>query len=456
MKATATLDAGSSPGDVLDVLGVGFGPSNLALAIALHERSTVTAAGRPPRALFIERQQGFGWHPGMLIDGANLRVSYLKDLVTMRDPTSGFSFLNYLSQTGRLPAFINKSTMYPSRVEFNDYLSWAARQLQHMVAYGLEVTGARPVLEDGDVRYLDVVAQQPGSGRPVTYRTRNVVVATGLGPRLPLDAPRSPRIWHSSELMQRLGGLDDDQEQTFVVEGAGQSAAETAEYLHRRFRRARVYCVFSRFGYSPADDSAFVNGIFDPASVDLFHSSPAAVRQLLLDYHANTNYSVVDSDLITTLYDRWYEETVAGPQRLIMRNLSRVAQVTEGGQGLEVRLQYLPDNSFATVPAHWLIYATGYRPRDPLEVLGEAGSFCKSGESGAVQVDRGYRVVTTGRMSCGIYVQGAAEATHGLASTLLSTVAVRAGEIAGAIEAATADTAAGGSRAAAPAAATHA
>ena len=425
--------ADSPASDVLDVLGVGFGPSNLALAIALDERSKPGPSARPLRAAFIERQERFGWHRGMLITGANLQVSYLKDLVTMRDPTSDFTFVSYLHQMGRLPAFINQKNPYPSRIEFNDYLSWAASRLAHMVTYGLEVVDARPVPQDGDVRCIEVIARHTADGRLVTYRTRNVVVATGLEPHLPPDAPRSPRAWHSSEMVPRLAGIEDDAEQTFVIVGAGQSAAEAAEYVHRRFRRARVHCVFSRYGYSPADDSPFVNGIFDPATVDLFYRSPPEVQQLFFDYHANTNYSVVDNDLITMLAQRAYEESVAGPPRLIIRNLSRLTQVRESGHGLDVRLQYLPDGSITRVHADHLIYATGYRPRNPLSILGEVGNYCKIGPSASLRVDRSHRVITTGQMHCGIYIQGATEATHGIAETLLSTVAIRAGEIADAI-----------------------
>ncbi|MGE0300190.1 MAG: SidA/IucD/PvdA family monooxygenase, partial [Pseudonocardia sp.] len=39
---------------VLDLVGVGFGPSNLAHAIALAER------GNPVTAAFVERQERFG------------------------------------------------------------------------------------------------------------------------------------------------------------------------------------------------------------------------------------------------------------------------------------------------------------------------------------------------------------------------------------------------------------
>ncbi|HEV3380519.1 MAG TPA: SidA/IucD/PvdA family monooxygenase [Trebonia sp.] len=433
LAAESRRGADGAPDEVYDVVGIGFGPSNLALAIALEEQACQPAPDRPVRAVFIERQDRFGWHPGMLIDGANMQVSFLKDLVTMRDPTSDFSFLSYLQHVGRLPDFINQKNVYPSRIEFNAYLSWAAGRLRHRAAYGLEAVGASPVLRDGEVRYIDVLARRAADGCVLTYRTRNLVVAAGLEPRLPPDSLVSPRAWHSAGLLARLRDVPADRVQTFVVVGAGQSAAEVVEYVHRRFPLARVHSVFSRYGYSPSDDSPFVNGIFDPDTVDLFFSAPPEVKDQILGYHSNTNYSVVDIDLINVLSQRSYEERVAGEQRLIMRNLSRVVAARETSAGLAVQLQYLPDASVTSVAADWLIYATGYRPRDPLALLGEVGSYCKAGPGQSLRVARDHRVVTAEGMRCGIYLQGATEATHGLSSTLLSTTAIRAGEIASAV-----------------------
>ena len=220
-----------------------------------------------------------------------------------------------------------------------------------------------------------------------------------------------------------------------MVVGAGQSAAEAAEYLHRRFLRARSIPCSPRYGYSPADDSPFVNAIFDPATVDLFFNAPDEVKDLLFGYHSNTNYSVVDADLITELHRRVYAELVAGDRRLIMRNLSRIVATRPAGAGLDVDIKYLPDGSITSVHADWLIYATGYRPASPLSVLGKLSSYCKIQPNQSVRLDRDHRIVTSERMRCGIYVQGAAEATHGISSTLLSTTAIRAGEIAESIAA---------------------
>jgi L-ornithine N5-oxygenase len=420
---TQTLDVPMT--QTLDVLGIGFGPSNLALAIALQQRGV--------RSAFIERQEHFGWHPGMLIDGATMQVSFLKDLVTMRDPTSDFSFLAYLHEKDRLAAFINCKDIYPSRVEFHDYLCWAADRLRHRVIYGMKAVDAIPVLTDGEVRHIDVVARRVADGSEVRYRTRNIVVAAGLEPRLPADVPDLPQVWHSSELLHRIHEIRPDGEPAFVVVGAGQSAAEVVEYLHRQFDGARVHSVFTRYGYSPADDTPFVNAIFDPEAVDLFYEASDEVRDLMLGYHANTNYSVVDADLITELHRRTYQELVNGEQRLIVRKLSRVVGARPAGQAVEVDIKYLPDGSVTPVRADRLIYATGYRPRDPLSVLGQISSYCKAEDGKPLQLERDHSIVTSEPMRCGIYVQGIGEATHGISSTLLSTTAIRAGEIADSI-----------------------
>lgn len=419
-----------SEDEVFDVVGVGFGPSNLALAIALEEGVGRPAGSPPLRAVFLERQEQFGWHTGMLIEGATLQVSFLKDLVTMRDPTSDFSFLAYLHQMGRLAAFINTKDAYPSRVEFHAYLNWAADRLADRVGYGLEVVGATPVLDGEDVEYVDVTARRIADSVLVRYRTRNLVIAAGLEPRLPKEAPASSRVWHSSALLHRLDEVPADEPQTFVVVGAGQSAAEIVDYLHRRFSQGQVHSVFARYGYSPADDTPFVNAIFDPDTVDLFYNAPETVKDLMHGYHANTNYSVVDTDLIASLHRRAYQELVTGERRLIMRNLSRVTAVRDNGTSVDVDIEYFPDGQVTTVRADRLIYATGYRPRSPLTMLGEVSSYCKVEQNQAVRLERDHRIVTSERMRCGLYVQGAEEASHGLSATLLSTIASRAGEIA--------------------------
>ena len=77
---------------IYDLIGIGFGPSNIALAITLDEKKQ---AGHHVESFFIEKQPSFAWHANMMLDNAHMQVSFLKDLATMRNPSSHFTFVNY-------------------------------------------------------------------------------------------------------------------------------------------------------------------------------------------------------------------------------------------------------------------------------------------------------------------------------------------------------------------------
>lgn len=422
----------SGPDSVYDVLGIGFGPSNLALAIALHEHSAKSPDGERLRVGFLERQPRFGWHRGMLIDDATMQVSFLKDLVTMRDPTSDFSFLCYLRDRDRLVDFLNLKTLFPLRIEFHDYFEWAAARVAHLVEYSAEVVAVRPVTENGEVRFFDVLSRDPAAPeRRTVRRTRSLCVATGLEPHLPPGAALTERIWHNSELLLRVDQLrrSGGPVRRAVVLGAGQSAAEAVDYLHRSFPDAEICSVFAKYGYTPADDSPFANKIFDPEAVDLYYGAPRDVKQSLFDYHRTTNYSVVDMELIESLSRTMYQEKVQGRQRLRMMNVSRIREVEAHTDEVEVTVEFLPTGEREILAADLLVYATGYRPQGIGDNLGEIGKLCLRDDEDALQVGRDHRVATAPHVTADIYLQGATEHTHGLTSTLLSTTAVRAGEI---------------------------
>lgn len=420
-----------------DLIGIGFGPSNLGLAIAVEEHNR-SRHGPAINAHFLEKQAGFGWHRGMLIDDATMQVSFLKDLVTLRNPGSDFSYLHYLQCRGRLIDFINHKTLFPLRVEFHDYLEWAADRLSTYASYGTEVIAVEPVWADRQVEHLQVLARQGED--LVSFRARNVVLALGLAPNLPPGVLPSDRTWHNLEMLPRTAELAGrpaaEQPKRLLVVGAGQSAAETVAYLHRSFPEAQVCSVFARYGYTPADDSPFANRIFDPAAVDLYYDAAPGVKQMLFDYHRNTNYSVVDMELIEQIYATVYREKVLGAERLRMLNASRVVQTRETADGVSVTVECLPTGELTELACDAVVYATGYRPADAGALLGSAASLCQRDDEGNLRLGRDYRVVTDPRVSAGIYLQGGTEHSHGITSTLLSNTAVRAGEIVQAVLAA--------------------
>lgn len=423
---------GTAQPPVHDILGIGFGPANLALAIAVREHNEKVPDTDRLNTVFLEKQGRFGWHRDMLIDGATMQVSFLKDLATMRDPGSRYGFLAYLHNRGRLVDFINHQSFFPSRIEFHDYLEWAAADFADEVAYGETATAVSVRRCDGE-SFFQVTSHRTREPDRTTVRlARNIVLAPGLTPRLPPGAGESKRVWHSSGFLSSLDTLSGTEPRRLVVVGAGQSAAEITEYLHRRFEAAEVCAVFERYGYSPADDSPYANRIFDPEAVDRYFHCDDDLKRRLLDYHANTNYAVADLDLVKELYRRSYQEGVRGPRRLRVLNVSRVLATADLGDRVDVTVRDLPSGTTTHLTADAVVYATGYRPTDLRPLLSGVARHVEWDPRGRPRVARDYRLRESGKPSPlpgGIFLQGGTEHSHGISSSLLSVCAVRAQEI---------------------------
>ena len=437
-----------------DIIGIGFGPANLSLAIALRD---AVGDGPPrPSLRFIERQAEFGWHRAMMLPGADMQISFVKDLVSLRDPTSPFSFLNYLHVKGRLSTFLNLKTFNPSRVEYNDYLAWAADHFSDVVAYGESVEAVRPETRDGRLAAF-VVEARDGTGARRLRRCRHLIVAAGGDPAIPepfAAHTRGGRVihtaWYLPGIARALGAprLDGPEIRVLVV-GAGQSAVEIATDLGARYPRALIDLAIRGPALKPADDSPFVNEIFDPAAVDRIHDAPAPVRADLIAAHRATNYAVVDADLIQDFYATLYEQEVSGVTRYRLRRNTRVVALEavqevgqeagqKGGQGAahepgpEGLCATLRDDVAGTEvrqPYAVVICATGYRRPPVPAILDPVRPFM----DGAA-VDRHYRLpLVRAEPRVSLHLQGFSEPTHGLTETLLSILPVRAGAIAATI-----------------------
>ncbi len=424
--------------ETYDVVGIGFGPSNLSLAIAMEEyRANGPENPENPEngvsSVFFERQSSFGWHRNMLLPSATMQISFLKDLVTFRNPTSSFSFVSYLHASGRLPQFVNNQDFFPTRQEFHQYLEWAQARVADRIVYGAEVTSIR--LPSDDPRRTDRLRLEvaDGTGRDRVVEARNVVISTGLVPSMPVGTERDERVWHSSEFLEKFGRMNPADLRRVAVVGAGQSAAEITRFLYDELPHAEVYAVIPSYGYSVADDTPFANQIFDPAAVDDYYFGTEQTRDAFWRYHRNTNYSVVDDEVIRDLYRRSYDEDVRGLNRLRFLNLSRVTAVKRSGAETRVSLQVGPDAEVRELDFDALVCATGYQAMEPTGLLGELDRHCLRDEEGRYRVERDYRLVTDPALRCGIYLQGGTEHTHGLTSSLLSNLAVRSGEIADSI-----------------------
>lgn len=405
----------------VDVVGIGFGPSNLALAIAIEEHNVTAEPGQQVSARFFDKQERFGWHRGMLLPGSTMQVAFLKDLVSQRNPRSAYSFINYLHERGRLTDFINRQDFFPLRVEFHDYLAWAADRVDIEVHYGTEVTTVR---HDDDA----FVVEYAGGA----VRARNIVLGGGLRAKLPAGVIAGPRVFHNHQVLDRFAELPELRHKRFAVIGAGQSAAEVAEFLHER-TDAEVHAVYSKYGYTPADDSPYANRIFDPNAVDEYFSSEPAWRERLMHYHRYTNYSAVDPVLIKSLYNREYTERVLGERRFFVHGSTEITDIAATDDEVTVDVLQRMTGERTRLECDAVIFATGFEPLPMSAMLGELAEQCHSDQHGQPVLDRLYRVATDDTVPGQIFVQGNTEHSHGLTATLLSNVAIRSGEIVGAL-----------------------
>jgi L-ornithine N5-oxygenase len=173
--------------------------------------------------------------------------------------------------------------------------------------------------------------------------------------------------------------------------------------------------------------------VFDPDAVGEYYFGTERTREAFWRYHRNTNYSVADSDVITDLYQRSYDEDVAGEARLQFLNLTRISGAKQAREKVCVSLSSLVDGHPQELEVDAVVCATGYGAMDPTSLLGDLDQYCLRDEQGRYRVQRDYRIVTGSGLRCGIYLQGGIEHSHGLTASLLSNTAVRGGEIADAI-----------------------
>lgn len=394
-----------------DVVAIGAGPANLSLA-ALAE----PVAGL--RVTVLERSPEVRWHRGMMVPDATLQVSPLKDLVTLVDPTSRYSFLNFLRERRRIYRALIAHRNAVSRREFEQYYAWVATHLES-VQLGRTV---QSVDHDGE----SFVVRDSSTVR----RARAVVIGVGQTPSVPECAQPhlGARVFHSSDYLRRrdeLAGRD------VLVVGGGQSAAEIAYDLIRD--RARLPRQLSWLGgrraFAPLDDSPFANELFTPGYSRHFALLPANERAELLDTQLLASDGISEP-LIQRIYERLYELDYVEPEQVLTHRLiagGRLEQLRSAGERYLATVRVNGGSQVLELSADVVVLATGYRPGIPDFLAPLRHRLDLDGESYRTGAD--YAVAWDGPAEHRIYVQNASRAVHGVADPNLSLVAWRSAMI---------------------------
>ncbi|WP_428828849.1 MULTISPECIES: lysine N(6)-hydroxylase/L-ornithine N(5)-oxygenase family protein [Bacillus] len=339
---------------MMDVIGIGIGPANLGLAALLEEYEDVTCC-------FFEQETEFAWHPGMLIKGTDLQVSFLADLVTMANPRSKYTFLNYLHESNRLHRFYTFEQFDIPRREFNEYLSWVAGELDSC-QFGMKVEEVTDC-EDG---YL-VKVRRLKDGVLSEYRAKHVVLGTGSKPMIPVDVPEAalPHVTHSSRYVDQQKELHEAE--TVAVIGSGQSAAEIFLDLLQHQKKGKQLSWFTRSSeFRELETAELGQELFTPKYVEYFHSLPYEERMNTLPRLAGLRNGI-DASTLSHIYQELYHRSVSGeePSVLIQPMTELEAIHMEDEQQLELHLKQWQLKKEKKITADHVVLATGYTPNIP-------------------------------------------------------------------------------------------
>lgn len=404
----------------VELLAIGSGPSNLALAVCLEEMAPEIAR----RSVILEAHQSVAWQRGMLLPWTQSQVSFVKDLVTLRNPRSQFSFLNYLHQNGRLDSFVNMGSFTPYRIEISGYLAWVARSLPTVrLEYGKRAVRIDPVRSNGEAITGWEVRTQDGS----TISARSLAIGIGRDAHVPevFKALPGERVVHSTRYSERIGSLDPQKAHRIVVIGGAQSAAEMLWAAHQGLPKSTCTMVMRSIGLNAYETSRFTNELYYPSFTDEFyHAQPEAKLQLLAEMH-RTNYSGLAPATIDSLYRQLYLEQLMEAQRLHFITMSDVVDAQMAGQDVVLTLANRRTGAVSELVCDVVLLGTGFSKEMPALVR----QLAESAGLDEIRVSREYRLALPESSTASVYLQGVNEATHGIADSLLSVLAIRTGEI---------------------------
>ncbi|MFS0786000.1 SidA/IucD/PvdA family monooxygenase [Shouchella sp. 1P09AA] len=341
--------------ETLDVIGVGIGPFNLGLAALMEEKTTLKSA-------FFDETNVFQWHPGMLLDGTDLQVPFLADLVSFANPMSQYSFLNYAHVHDRLMSFFFFNRFDVPRKEYNAYCHWVVTQLNNC-HFGKKVV---------DVQYVksDACYQVTVEDRDKTehFYCKHLVVGTGSEPIVPADIEGglNEDIIHSSS----YGFYEKEikKAQSVTVIGSGQSAAEIFyKLLDDQLEEEYELSWFTRSpGFFQLEDSKLGQELFSPTYIDYFHNLTYEQREEALPLLGNLRNGVQQKTL-HKIYDKLYHRSIETNQSpALIQAAIEINQVetSKSGDYLLSGKQWQEDQSF-THRSEKIIFATGYKPHIP-------------------------------------------------------------------------------------------
>jgi L-ornithine N5-oxygenase len=413
---------------IFDVVGVGFGPANLSLAIAFEELYPHISAQ------FFESEAGTDWQSGMMVDRANIQHTPINDLVTLRNPRSKYTFINYLF--GRLFEHFDLDLEYPLRSEYAHYVKWVAGHFESQVSYGSRVTSIQPEIQDGRPVY------KLTSSSGAQCRGRILVIGTGRSPYIPAvlaqasasasgasgasggsaGSGESGRVIHLTRYLPTIERFAGRGPASVAVVGAGQSAIEILIDLVRRFPQLKVTSYIRHFAYRLKDTNPFMEACIFPEHISKFYHMSWDHKRRVNEDLKLINYSSADMDVLQELYLLIYEQKLKdGTNPLRIFNDTSIVAAAEDAGKVRITAEHVYSGERNDQSYDLVIAATGFRDLGPAEhqeaippLLASLKDKYRFNDRGFCHVNQDYSLTSQQPGIAPVFLNGLCEATHGI------------------------------------------
>lgn len=372
---------------VYDIIGIGIGPFNLGMAALCHTIPELNC-------LFIDQNESFNWHPGMMLPNARLQVPWYADLVSLASPCSHFIYMNYLHENQKQFRFGIGDQSYIRRRIYNNYCRWVADQLST-----LQFNTTCISIEKENQFYRVKTSKE-------SYLTQKIILGTGTVPFIPeFGQERNEHIFHSSAYLSRKENILKQNAITIV--GSGQSAAEIFHDLMQcHDGKLNWFTLASRF--FPMDYSKLTLEMSTPDYIDYFYALPERKKQTI---HASQDalYKGINQTLLSDIYDLLDELDSPNIHLNCNCELKKISD--------DLTLTFLQTEMEKTFThkTSSLILATGYNERVP-DCIKPLRPFIKLDSQGLYKPNRNYSIDENNS----IFIQNGEQVTHGFNAADLS------------------------------------
>ncbi len=393
-----------------DLIGIGVGPSNLSTAALLDPVKEINS-------IFFDAKKEFQWFPGMLFPEATIQVSWLKDLVTLVDPTSKHSFLAFLAHKKRMYRFAMARFPRVKRREFNQYFQWVSQSLDNL---NFDTKVESVIFED------DHFKLQHSRGESVS---NNIVIAAGQTAKVPacVRPHLCSTVFHGIQFIKDNNAFVDKR---VIVVGGGQSGAELINQLllNRAELPASVSWVSRRPNFLPIDDSPFTNEFFTPSYSEYFYHLPDVEKRKLLVQQTLASDGI-NLDLLEDIYRNLYEiDLIEGKAKFARLHFNNsVIDFKKKGDGWSLICENTTTGIVNEHDADIVIFATGFEYQPPAFLAPIMGRL-KTTDFG-FEINEHFCIQWDGPAENKIFIQNGARHVRGVADPNLSLVAWRSAKI---------------------------